>query len=419
MQKTPRKRFKLSTPKLSKGKKSKAFYDDPIETQDEEGKLSLKFKCKLCEKEINGTKEYNLSCHLEHMHRDVYFSHVKLTKKESLLVKRLRILLNAVELVTVNGRPFNALLDSGYQAGIINKLNKLKEAGMEFSFADPKTEIKRKLAEIADKIRKQIRSEVNKRMISVMVDIGTKNKRSVFGVSVQFIVGKKLVVRSLGLIELEESHTGIFLSKILFEHLKKFGIEKKQVITITTDNGSNMIKMVRDFNNLDIEIPNVNFAQRSLFNEFNEDEETIDMQIENLLAEAITEEDALEILFHGQEVEAGSVLPSLVSEFIGTERIWDTTGVNCVVHTVQLGVGDSLKLLDLRHKNVIELGREVAKFLRKQTTCHEIHQKGLRFSVPHLECQTRWSSTAIMVNLFFIFKHECHGFSIRFFIDLI
>lgn len=109
--KIPKPSTKPSTPKLTIGQKSKLYFNDAIETRDQKENLVLEYKCKLCHREINGTKDYNLDSHLESVHSDVYYSSLKLKINESLMVKQLRILLIAVELVTVNGRPFNALLD--------------------------------------------------------------------------------------------------------------------------------------------------------------------------------------------------------------------------------------------------------------------------------------------------------------------
>lgn len=75
-----------------------------------------------------------------------------------------------------------------------------------------------------------------------MVDIGTKNKRSVLGMSVQLIINGKLVIRSIGMIELKKSHTGKYLSELIIKRLNDYHIEKRQILTITTDNGKNIKK---------------------------------------------------------------------------------------------------------------------------------------------------------------------------------
>lgn len=399
---SPRKRHKISEP--STIDKSRLFFESPEETICN-GTRKVFYKCRECGKIVNGTKTSNLTSHIEHVHSEIFYEKIKLINKEALAVKRIRILLNATEIVTVNGRPFNLLLDSGYKAGIERKLQKLKEAGIGIDFSNPELkQIKQYIHDIAEKVRKKIEFEVKNKMLSILVDITTRNGRSIFGISVQFIVEKKVIVRSLGLIELTKSHTGIYLSRILLQQLKKFGIEKRQIICITTDNGKNVVKMVRDFNEINDDLSAVhnttNLACRSLIHEFlgNLDENNIDDEIERVLANEMTEEDALEELFHEQEMLANTqLLEDASNDFVVDSGIHDISGVNCIAHTIQLLIKDALKSLTKQHRNVIELARGVAKFLRKQTTIHEMNEKGFKFKMPRIDCSTRWGSTCIMV----------------------
>lgn len=401
---SPRKRAKPSEPTI--GDLSKPFYEPPFEVVVK-GIPKEIYKCRFCPKEINATKPGNLGSHMEHMHPDIYFTKIRPKKKELLSTKRLCILLNAVEIVTVNGRPFSSLLDSGYQAGIAKKLQKLRDAGMGINFSNANLhEVKNCLKKVAGKVRAKIRRELSHKMVSVTVDIGTRNNRSVFGVSVQFIVGKKLVVRSLGLIELGQRHTGKYLAKVLFDRLKEYGITKRQVISITTDNGKNVVKMVRDFNEIDINCvnyaearPNLSLMSRVLFPDFGGlTEENADEQIQRVLADRISDEEALELLFTEQEFhENERLLSSISNEFIGLDQIWDTTGLNCVAHTVQLAIKDALRNISNSNSNVIELSREAAKFLRKQTTQYELKEKEIEMKLVRNECETRWGSTCLLV----------------------
>lgn len=217
--------------------------------------------------------------------------------KESLPVKRLRILQNAVEIIAVNGRPFNYLLDSGYQAGIQNKLQKLKNSGMGLNFSKNLPEIKEHLTKMAENVRIKI--------ISLMADIGTKNNRSMFGVSAQFVVFGKVHIRSLGLFELDQSHTGVYLANVLRDCLSMYGIEKWQTFCITTDNGKNILKMVRDFNDLESwnvsninENANISTPHNVLLSNDNDCAHTDD-EIQHILAQCneITDEDALDMIF--------------------------------------------------------------------------------------------------------------------------
>lgn len=402
---SPRKRVKPIIPTI--GELSQSYFDTPYTTVTN-GLEKIMYKCRLCERHIIGTKKYNLGSHLESVHRDIYYSKIRPMKKEPLPVKRLHILLNAVEIVTVNGRPFNLLLDSGYQATIRNKLQKLRDAGMGIDFSNSKfPEVKKCLTDVAEKVRELIRKEVKNQTVSVLVDIATKNRRSIFGVAIQFIDAGELKIRTLGLFELTTNHTGLFLASELYEHLKSYGIEKRQLFTISRDNGANVVKMVNDFNaiddshatNIEEHRRNTCMASRSLFTDFDGiDETNVDSEIEKMLANVVTSEEALDILFYQEEIESNAtLLESTSSEFIGNEEIADVTGISCACHDAQLGINYGLSRLNYRHSNVISLAREVTKVLARSTTSYEMKEVNIKYNLPRIDCKTRWGSTYRMV----------------------
>lgn len=87
------------------------------------------YECKTCGSKINGQKEYNLASHLRHIHPEIY-NGIAGREKESIQVKRLKLLQNFVEIVAVNGRPFTYILDSGFQSIAEKKQRKLNAAGI-------------------------------------------------------------------------------------------------------------------------------------------------------------------------------------------------------------------------------------------------------------------------------------------------
>lgn len=400
---SPQKSRREKSPTL--GEKSLAYFELVKETETEKF-----YKCKKCAEDarhINGTKQSNLSNHLQRVHKSFFNENIAKRIKQPLTVKRLCLIQNSVEMVTVNGRPFNALLDSGYQAGIANKLRKLRNAGISIDFSKNLPEIKSHLACMAEAVRETIRKALKNKVMSVMADIATKNNRSIFGISAQLIVDGKLKIYSLGMVELLKSHTGIHLAKVLYDTLVNFGIERWQILSITTDNGRNIVKMVRDFNNIIAENDtNVEAATRSLLNEFDASSESnrnTDEEIEQFLAsdDDITDEEALGIIFHEQRMEEHEeLLGSASAEFIENDSIWNTTGVNCSAHTLQLAVRDALTKIHKQHSNVIDLVRRVAKFLRTPSNRNEMKESDLRYKIPSIDCKTRWGSTCIMVIIY-------------------
>lgn len=300
------------------------------------------------------------------------------------------------------------------KAGIKNKLDKLKAVGMGINFTEKMPEVKEHLKKMAEKIHNHIQQELNGIFLCIMVDLCSKNHhKSFMGVSAQFIKNSKIKIFSLGMIEMKKSHTSKYLAEVLHKCLKDFGIEKCQVLCITTDNGGNVIKMVMDYDrtfsnprdcNENTNALNLQ-ASRSLLNEFNEiNDEQTDREIQLVLAEPehITDEEALEILFHEEELEDyRACMLEAVNEFADV-NIWKTNGVYCVAHTGQLMVKDGLKRLNESHINIIDLANRVVKFLRLESTYIEAGANGLTYNFPQTDCKTRWGSTCVMVSEFFL-----------------
>lgn len=232
---SPRKRKREKSPTL--GEKSKIFY----------GEMFLKdgnkiYKCNECERD-NGNKEYNLACHLENCHRELH-NQIHKKKKDHLAVKRLKLLQNAVEIVSKNGLPFNFLLSSGYQNGIQNKVRKLNQAGYSINLSNSNlTDMKQHV--MAQKARQEIREKVRNKHLSVLLDIATNN-RSILGVSVQLRLKGKFTLYSFGIVELHAAHTATYLAKVCIGRLNFDEVNMRKVVSVTRDNGANVSKMVRD-----------------------------------------------------------------------------------------------------------------------------------------------------------------------------
>lgn len=219
-----------------------------IRTFDEDTKSF--YTCNLCKKELNGTKRSNLTAHLHVNHLEV-FSKIS-EPNGSIQDKRLKLLFECVEMVSVNARPFAHLYDSALHSMLDDKLSELEEAGEKLDLKNPNlVEVKDCLLRISDNIRDKIKLEVEKRPLSLLADIVTKRGRSILGFSVQYIFNGKLRTRSIGMAHLDASHTGIYLADLIVKRLNEFGVGIFQILTIATDNGGNMLKMVKDIRKIE------------------------------------------------------------------------------------------------------------------------------------------------------------------------
>lgn len=106
------------------------------------------------------------------------------------------------------------------------------------------------LSDAAGSIRTIIKDEIGSKMFSLKIDIASRFGKSLLGINVQFIKNGKIIIRTIGMKTLRESHTASYLVKIIQETFTEYGLKIEQVYAFVTDNGANMIKTGRDLVNI-------------------------------------------------------------------------------------------------------------------------------------------------------------------------
>lgn len=408
-QKSPRKRKRTTVPLTDKA----AIYFETLDKTITET-TNKTHKCKLCQEHFSGIKLHNLVQHIEKRHNDVFETFLEKDKIPA--VKRLKLLQHCTEICSINGRPFEYLHDSGFRKIIQSQLDELKAAGHALNLSDHGlTVVKKHLGETARQIRKIIENEVKNRPLSLLVDAVTKRGRSILGVSIQFVLDGQLKIRSIGMIELNQKHTGKYLAELIIKRLDELGIKLFQIMTITTDNAANVLKMVRDMDGiLQSEIDKAkpptdeqNANTERCDSSINE-EEDCDSEINNLLAICdITDDDALDSII--EHVNNENLLNAISTELEGAGAVFlfDITGVNCAAHTLQLAINDALAKMPNSFKNIIELCRVVCKVLRQKSCRIEMEQLDIPYKKPRIENATRWGSMFLMVCFLIISLSYC------------
>lgn len=406
------------------------------------------YKCNHCGKKINGTKPSNLASHLI-VHPEVYAQICE--DPPTIEHMRQKLLFNCVELVTINGRPFSAIYDSAILAMLSEKLSELEAAGRGLNLYNPHLkEVKDLLRFTGEKVFDKIRDEVKNRPLSLLVDIVSKRGRALLGTSVQYIHNGTVRVHCIAMMELHDSHTGIYLADKITQRLADFGINLKQIITITTDNGANVRKMVRDMEeHLQKTISTAKNSQTPVKPTQNtirsvDTTESDDSEIEKILAspEDLTfsdddqseqneideneDQQTLRRILYGisdepstaQTARNNSTLAHISDNLTnshGLSIIWDITGINCSAHTLQLSVEDAIKLLSKTNRNVIDLCRLICKLLRTKKVKAELIKNGHYCKYPRIDVVTRWGSLYIMVcsEILRIYIFHCIPFLIQ------
>lgn len=243
-----------------------------------------------------------------------------------------------------------------------------------------------------------------------MVDI-VSTSRSILGFSIQFINNGKHVIRSIGMIELKESHTGVYIAKLITDRLKELDIKLNQIVTITTDNGANVLKMVRDMeHHLQKEIDDaqpMTSSSESSESFTDAEDDAINSAIENALIndEEITDEIAYAMLFcdldgaKPDDIENNNaILTAITSDLTnihGLNIIWSIIGINCAAHTLQLVIHDAFESTTEANRNIINLCRRIVKVLRLDSTMRELKNAQIDEKMPRIDVATRWGSTHV------------------------
>ncbi|KAF0682261.1 zinc finger BED domain-containing protein RICESLEEPER 1-like isoform X1, partial [Aphis craccivora] len=194
--------------------------------------------------------------------------------------------------------------------------------------------IKNHVKEHASEIIKNIKLDVYKRLVSLKVDCVTRLNRSIIGVNVQYIKDDKLNIKTLGMTELSEKHTSEYLKKVLINILKKYDIDNRQVYSITCDNGRNIVKMVK------------------IFNDGNEDDIEADIEFENTEhlrndGQDILSESTIEDIITDTEIDLNdnnNLQQEVYSALEIENEEYLTQCLRCSVHTFQLCVEQGFKI---------------------------------------------------------------------------
>lgn len=410
---------------------------DPLHAENPD---NFYYKCKIedCKAVLSGKKKWNLVAHFEKQHSSIFSKNLTLryVKSQSnngeLERRRLEHIQYLTQLVTVNGRPFMHLSDSGLIGLTARELKYLQDAGFgEGLTGNPPPAVMKHIEYLSCEIKSAIKLEVKNSLVSLMVDIGSRNGRDILGISLQYMHDGRVIIRSIGMILLTSSHTGANIEAEILACLDMLDIKPAQVISITTDNGSNMLKMIKLFNQKSgtDTTENNDIVQNCEPEEFDESEQCdellknadiydsdyINMEINNIIEEFNSiqsmspenlreaqkrEADILEMLDDSSHYI--DLLKSLQNEF--ATHTLNSYGIKCAAHTLQLVVKKSLK--EPRIRVLIDMCRVACKLLRTASYKNRLHQHNLQIVLPQLDCAVRWNSTYKMVTskLYFILR---------------
>lgn len=276
------------------------------------------------------------------------------------------------ELITVHGLPVAAVEYPAFKKILNPYVMALKTKGVDL-LINQRT-IKTHITKRTDELKKIIKKETNRRMVSIMVDIASRYNRSVLGVTIAYIYGGEIRVRTIAMRVLKASHTGDHISNILKEILSTYGIRLSQIVSITSDNGKNIVKAVALIDA---------YYQSHKNSTSNSNSELIDDDDEYYINPDVFDEEYYDEVL--QEVRArfeGACSSDLIS------------GLSCAAHCIHLVVSHAMDNSP-EISEVIKKCRALAKKLRTPTFRSKL--KGAGINMAMLDVETRWNSMYSMV----------------------
>lgn len=225
----------------------------------------------------------------------------------------------------------------------------------------------------ANAIRSKIAAELKDELFGLMVDIATKNNRSILGVNTQIVLNDKIVVRTIGMNQIAKRHTSDNIMDDLGSLLSSYDLGAEQVYSFSADNAYNMS---RTGDLLDEEAGADNVGPR-------------------MLSEADYEDAILNMM---TDCEFYADLISNVAEKYARRNreihIRETNKIGCASHTLHLAVEKGIRLTQ-GVQPLISDAREAIKKLRTPSILHRLMET--QFKLPQIDVPTRWNSKFTMV----------------------
>ncbi|XP_055633221.1 uncharacterized protein LOC129773609 [Toxorhynchites rutilus septentrionalis] len=286
-----------------------------------------------------------------------------------------RLVGGIIKMVAIHGLPFEATEWEGFRE-VVDPLLRA------YNLTINRHNITQYVTKAAEGIDWMIGQALNGKLISLKLDIVSKMYRSMLGINCQYINNSGIVVkRNLGIIELHNRHTSQNIKEELVKVLKTFNVEMWQIMSITIDNASNMVKLV------DILSDEIEYLLEVGF-EYRGEVATDDITTFNEL-DADDDFDTLD-----DSLERPAVLEwvRVLEEFAPNAFI---TAIRCGAHTTQSVVHDVCK--EIEPKDILkEIRKKVKKFRSTEYKAFfDVSEGG---SYPPLPNETRWNSDYKMLH---------------------
>lgn len=303
--------------------------------------------------------------------------------------------MNAImQIIIFHSLPFAILYSKGFRYLVKPFIDGFKQVGINFSISRPNVQMH--INETANRIKAQISKEVEGRLVCLLLDIASRYNRSILGISIVYWFNGKPHIKTIGMETLKMSQTGRNLYDLVKAKLSEFGISLEQLFSVTTDNGKNLVKMVKIIrSDLNRGCVNEEREDRSDDEITDDEDDTDDSNTYNDIhrdSNELNEEIFDPEIFNDEYFS--DLLTSVRDEFdCSYNGLFN--GLACAAHTLNLVVKDAITHC-VELKELIEKFRTLAKKLRTPTLRNALKEKKQKMAL--IDVNTRWSSLYNMVS---------------------
>lgn len=230
--------------------------------------------------------------------------------------------------------------------------------------------VRAKVLSSAEKVREKVKNTLCGELFSLKFDIASRKGKSFLGLTVQIIKDWKIHVLNLGLIPLEGSLSADYLQEQIYRRLNAFGLDVGQIVTITTDNGANVLLA-----SLEIVTESIGPIEEVVDCPISDDEDDDDDEDHH---DSDDSEDWMDVdTIPRTQLDVG-VVADIVDEAIINSLFAENKRLRCAAHSIQLAVQKVLK----------PLARQISRLRHEAKKCRRYIAKH-RLSWPPISNSTR------------------------------
>ena len=279
-----------------------------------------------------------------------------------------------IEMVVKNSVPLRFFSLPAFQ-----KLN--GEMAKQLQVSLDRNSIRSLVIEEANRQRQILKNMITDRLLHLKMDACTRMRTNYFAINIQFLNDDmETIIKTLAVLDTKNEHSSESIKQIVLGVLDSYGIQKWQILTIVTDNASNMISTIEKMNDQEQD------------GEVEDDSHSTAQSADSaLITEHISTDSDIDTCQENEET---------VSDLDGFCCSMDSISIDlkmhhmrCATHTLQLAICDGLKG---RHaSNLISRVRNIATRARTPKIDAILKRRAKKGAI--IDQATRWGSTYLMI----------------------